>query len=48
MNRHWRLETNTDGVGWLHFNHAESPVNILSQQAMDEFKAQLDNRIQKL
>ena len=42
MNRHWQLETNTDGLGWLHFNHAESQVNILSRQALDEFEGLLD------
>ncbi|MEN8166756.1 MAG: 3-hydroxyacyl-CoA dehydrogenase NAD-binding domain-containing protein [Pseudomonadota bacterium] len=47
MNRHWRLETDSDGIGWLHFNHAESPVNILSQAALDEFAAVLE-RLERL
>jgi 3-hydroxyacyl-CoA dehydrogenase/enoyl-CoA hydratase/3-hydroxybutyryl-CoA epimerase len=42
MNRHWRLETDTDGIGWLHFDHAESAVNLLSREALDELSSQLD------
>jgi 3-hydroxyacyl-CoA dehydrogenase / enoyl-CoA hydratase / 3-hydroxybutyryl-CoA epimerase len=37
MNRHWHLLTDPQGIAWLHFDHAESPVNILSQAALEEF-----------
>lgn len=37
MNRHWRLETDPDGIGWLHFNHAGAQVNMLSREALEEF-----------
>ncbi len=42
MNRHWRFETDPDGIAWLHFNHADSPVNILSHEALEEFSTILD------
>ena len=47
MNRHWRMETDSDGIAWLHFNHADSPVNILSREALHEFSDTLD-RLEKI
>jgi len=41
MNRHWRVETDNNGLGWLHFDLAESPLNILSQEALDELDGTL-------
>ncbi len=37
MNRHWQLNTDDSGIVWLHFNHLDSPVNILSLEALQEF-----------
>lgn len=39
MSRHWRLESAADGIVWLHFDHLDSPVNILSLEALEEFDA---------
>ena len=36
MNKHWHLENDPQGISWLHFDHADSPVNILSQEAFSE------------
>jgi 3-hydroxyacyl-CoA dehydrogenase/enoyl-CoA hydratase/3-hydroxybutyryl-CoA epimerase len=47
MNRHWRLETDNDGIGWLHFDHADSPLNILSDEALIEFGKELE-KIERL
>ncbi len=47
MNRHWRLQTDNDGIAWLHFNQAESSVNLLSQETLDEF-AEVLARLEKL
>ncbi|MDJ0807386.1 MAG: 3-hydroxyacyl-CoA dehydrogenase NAD-binding domain-containing protein [Gammaproteobacteria bacterium] len=47
MNRHWRLETDSERIGWLHFDHQAQPVNILSQDALEELAAVLD-RLDKL
>ncbi|RLJ18424.1 crotonase [bacterium endosymbiont of Escarpia laminata] len=37
MKKHWKLERTPDGIGWLHFDHADSPVNILSTEAFEQF-----------
>jgi len=37
MSKHWRLETDAAGITWLHFDHLDSPVNILSHEALEEF-----------
>ncbi len=37
MNRHWQLNTDDSGIVWLHFDHLDSPVNILSLEALQEF-----------
>jgi 3-hydroxyacyl-CoA dehydrogenase/enoyl-CoA hydratase/3-hydroxybutyryl-CoA epimerase len=42
MNRHWQLETDDDGIAWLHFDHADSPVNLLSLEALQEFAEVLE------
>jgi len=42
MNSHWYLETDTDGIAWLHFDHADSPVNKLSQEALEGLAEQLE------
>jgi 3-hydroxyacyl-CoA dehydrogenase / enoyl-CoA hydratase / 3-hydroxybutyryl-CoA epimerase len=44
MNKHWKLETDESGIVWLHFDHLDSPVNILSHQALEEF----DNILTKI
>ncbi|MEJ2619448.1 MAG: 3-hydroxyacyl-CoA dehydrogenase NAD-binding domain-containing protein [Candidatus Thiodiazotropha sp.] len=42
MRKHWHLETDQQGISWLHFDHADSPVNILSQEAFSELADCLD------
>ncbi|MET0120097.1 MAG: 3-hydroxyacyl-CoA dehydrogenase NAD-binding domain-containing protein [Candidatus Thiodiazotropha sp. 6PLUC9] len=42
MNKHWKIKTDSHGISWLHFNHADSPVNILSQEAFTELGERLD------
>ncbi|MCU7936344.1 MAG: enoyl-CoA hydratase/isomerase family protein [Candidatus Thiodiazotropha sp. (ex Dulcina madagascariensis)] len=42
MSRHWRLEQDQRNIAWLHFAHADSPVNILSQAAFTELSERLD------
>ncbi|MCU7853444.1 MAG: enoyl-CoA hydratase/isomerase family protein [Candidatus Thiodiazotropha sp. (ex Monitilora ramsayi)] len=42
MNKHLQLETDSQGIAWLHFDHAESAVNILSLEAMQELDETLD------
>jgi 3-hydroxyacyl-CoA dehydrogenase/enoyl-CoA hydratase/3-hydroxybutyryl-CoA epimerase len=42
MNKHWHLETEPSGVIWLHFHHADNPLNILSQEALTELAEKLD------
>ncbi len=37
MSKHWRVETDSLGIIWLHFDHQDSPVNILSHEALEEF-----------
>lgn len=40
--RHWRLFTDDQGFAWLHFDHAGSPVNIFSEEALDQLGVALD------
>lgn len=47
MNSHWRLQTDNDGIAWLHFNQAESSINLLSQETLAEF-AEVLARLEKL
>jgi 3-hydroxyacyl-CoA dehydrogenase/enoyl-CoA hydratase/3-hydroxybutyryl-CoA epimerase len=42
MNRHLQLVTDKHGIAWLHVDHADSPVNILSLELLDEFSHILD------
>ena len=42
MNRHLRLITDEQGIAWLHFDHADSAVNILSQAVLEELAGVLD------
>ncbi len=39
MSKHWKLKTDDSGIAWLHFDHQDSPVNILSLEALQEFDA---------
>lgn len=41
MNLHWRLEHDREDFAWLHFDHGESSVNVLSLEALEGFDAQL-------
>jgi len=40
--RHWRLETDSDGIVWLSFDKADSSANILSAEVMSELGALVD------
>jgi 3-hydroxyacyl-CoA dehydrogenase/enoyl-CoA hydratase/3-hydroxybutyryl-CoA epimerase len=42
MNRHLHLITDEQGIAWLHFDHADSAVNILSQAVLQELSGVLD------
>jgi 3-hydroxyacyl-CoA dehydrogenase/enoyl-CoA hydratase/3-hydroxybutyryl-CoA epimerase len=42
MSQHWHLENDSHDICWLHFDHSDSPVNILSQQAFAELGEQLE------
>ncbi|MCU7845796.1 MAG: enoyl-CoA hydratase/isomerase family protein [Candidatus Thiodiazotropha sp. (ex Monitilora ramsayi)] len=42
MNRHLQLETDDQGIAWLRFDHADSAVNILSIEALQELDDILD------
>lgn len=42
MNRHLNLITDEQGIAWLHFDHADSAVNILSQEVLQELSSVLD------
>ncbi len=36
MSRHWKLHTDDSGIVWLHFDHQDSQVNVLSLEALEE------------
>ena len=40
--RHWKLETDGDGIVWLSFDKADSSANILSAEVMSELDAIVD------
>jgi 3-hydroxyacyl-CoA dehydrogenase/enoyl-CoA hydratase/3-hydroxybutyryl-CoA epimerase len=42
MNRHLQLKTDDQGIAWLHFDHADSAVNILSVELLQELEQLLD------
>ncbi len=42
MNRHLQLLTDEQGIAWLHFDHADSALNILSQELLQELSHALD------
>jgi len=44
MSSHWRLERDREDLAWLHFDHDECPVNILSLEALEG----LDERLREL
>lgn len=39
--QHWRLETDADGIAWLHFNKADGSTNVLSSATLSELETQL-------
>lgn len=39
--KHWKTETDQDGIAWLCFDKAESAVNVLSTEVMLELEAKL-------
>ncbi len=42
MKRHLHLVNDQQGIAWLHFDHADGPVNILSLEVLEEFADLLD------
>lgn len=40
--RHWRVETDGDGIAWLILDQAASGVNVLSAQVLEELGRMLD------
>jgi len=36
--RHWRVEKDQNNIVWCHLNHAESAVNTLSSEVLQEFE----------
>ena len=40
--KHWRLETDADGVLWIHLDKADSSANSLSEEVLTEFAGVLD------
>lgn len=42
MRRHLQLLRDEQGIAWLHFDQAESPVNTLTLELLDEFAEVLD------
>lgn len=44
MSQHWKLNRDESGIAWLHFDHQDSPVNILSIEAL----AELDNLLEQI
>ncbi|MET0050393.1 MAG: enoyl-CoA hydratase-related protein [Candidatus Thiodiazotropha sp.] len=44
MNKHWRMHTDHLGIAWLHFDHADSSLNILSVSAL----TQLEEKVAEL
>ncbi|MFC1684009.1 3-hydroxyacyl-CoA dehydrogenase NAD-binding domain-containing protein [Pseudomonadota bacterium] len=41
MSKHWRREKDDDGIIWLHFDHADSGTNVLSDETLEELSDQL-------
>ena len=39
--KHWKLETDTNGIVWCHLNVQDSSANILSAEVLDEFNDML-------
>ncbi len=46
MNRHFQLEQDDSGLAWLHFDMADSPVNLLSMETLDALDQALINAAQ--
>jgi 3-hydroxyacyl-CoA dehydrogenase/enoyl-CoA hydratase/3-hydroxybutyryl-CoA epimerase len=42
MSKHWKLDRDDSGIAWLHFDHQDSPVNILSLEALAELDTILE------
>ena len=38
---HWRLDTDADGIAWLHFNKADGSTNVLSSATLAELEVHL-------
>jgi 3-hydroxyacyl-CoA dehydrogenase/enoyl-CoA hydratase/3-hydroxybutyryl-CoA epimerase len=43
MDRHWRIEWDQEQLAWLHFDMAESSVNLLSLETLEVLDSQLQS-----
>lgn len=41
MSKHWHREKDDNGIIWLHFDHAGSGTNVLSEEVLEELDEQL-------
>ncbi len=42
MNRHWRIQEDENRIAWLHFDLQQSPVNLLTPEALEELDSCID------
>jgi 3-hydroxyacyl-CoA dehydrogenase/enoyl-CoA hydratase/3-hydroxybutyryl-CoA epimerase len=42
MSKHWKLNRDDSGIAWLHFDHQDSAVNVLSIDALQELDQVLE------
>ncbi len=42
MPRHWNYLTDEEGLGWLRFDHADKPLNVLSAEAITELSSLIE------
>ncbi|HEB67666.1 MAG TPA: crotonase, partial [Gammaproteobacteria bacterium] len=45
--RHWHVETDADGIAWLHLDKADSDTNVLSREVLLELDDLLDELTRK-
>ncbi|MDH5694830.1 MAG: crotonase, partial [Gammaproteobacteria bacterium] len=41
--RNWKLETDAEGILWLHLDQADSSTNVLCVDVLEELEAILDD-----
>lgn len=45
--KHWRLDKDTDGILWLYFDKAQSSVNTLDRETMEELNSIVNSLVNK-